>query len=57
MHSVFVFLVQELRANIRFGTVREGDDFILSCVARGSSSMQFSWYKDGVLINASLARR
>ncbi|KAK3917194.1 Hemicentin-1, partial [Frankliniella fusca] len=47
----------ELRANIKSGVVREGDDFILSCVARGATSMQFSWYKDGVLINASLARR
>ncbi|XP_034242137.1 uncharacterized protein LOC117645805 [Thrips palmi] len=47
----------ELRSNIRSGVVHEGNDFILSCVARGATSMQFSWYKDGVLINASLARR
>lgn len=47
---------QELRSNIH-GVVQEGKDFILSCVARGATSMQFSWYKDGVLINASLSRR
>uniref|UniRef100_A0AAR5P1W8 Ig-like domain-containing protein n=1 Tax=Dendroctonus ponderosae TaxID=77166 RepID=A0AAR5P1W8_DENPD len=33
------------------GVIRENDEFILSCVARGSPSMTFRWFKDGTFVN------
>lgn len=38
------------------GTIRENDEFILSCVARGSPTMTFRWFKNGILINATSTR-
>ncbi|XP_065201257.1 uncharacterized protein LOC135832148 isoform X2 [Planococcus citri] len=37
--------------------VLERQEFILSCVAQGSPSMSFQWFKDGIPINDSLAIR
>ena len=37
--------------------VKEGDEFILSCVAQGSSYMTFRWYKDGAFVNKNKALR
>ncbi|KAL1490851.1 hypothetical protein ABEB36_011536 [Hypothenemus hampei] len=39
------------------GVIRENDEFILSCVARGSPSMTFRWFKDGTFVNLTYARR
>ncbi|XP_066246025.1 uncharacterized protein [Euwallacea similis] len=38
------------------GVIRENDEFILSCVARGSPSMTFRWFKDGTFVNLTYAR-
>ncbi|XP_044268389.1 uncharacterized protein LOC123013719 isoform X2 [Tribolium madens] len=35
------------------GTIRQNDEFILSCVARGSPTMSFRWFKDGVFVNVT----
>lgn len=37
--------------------MREGEEFILTCKAQGSTSLSFYWYKDGVPINVTLATR
>ncbi|KAK9753664.1 Immunoglobulin domain [Popillia japonica] len=37
------------------GVIREGGDFILSCVARGSPNVSFRWFKDGSFVNVSAA--
>ncbi|KAB0802106.1 hypothetical protein PPYR_04292 [Photinus pyralis] len=37
------------------GPIRENGHFVLSCVAHGSSSMIFRWYKDGFVINTTFA--
>uniref|UniRef100_A0A8W7K7I7 Ig-like domain-containing protein n=1 Tax=Anopheles albimanus TaxID=7167 RepID=A0A8W7K7I7_ANOAL len=39
------------------GPVRENTEFILSCVAQGSSTMSFRWYKNGFLVNVTKATR
>lgn len=39
------------------GIIREKDEFILSCVARGSPSIQFRWFKDGMFVNTSTSSR
>ncbi|KAH1027771.1 hypothetical protein HUJ05_001219 [Dendroctonus ponderosae] len=38
------------------GVIRENDEFILSCVARGSPSMTFRWFKDGTFVNLTFTR-
>ncbi|XP_050429321.1 uncharacterized protein LOC126838713 isoform X2 [Adelges cooleyi] len=35
--------------------VPEGEQFIISCIAQGSSSMQYRWFKDGYPVNESIA--
>ncbi|XP_071057708.1 uncharacterized protein [Onthophagus taurus] len=35
------------------GPIRENNDFILSCVAKGSPNVVFRWFKDGVFVNVS----
>ncbi|XP_037959285.1 serine-rich adhesin for platelets [Teleopsis dalmanni] len=37
--------------------IREDGEFIISCTAQGSSRMQFLWFKDGAIVNASKATR
>uniref|UniRef100_A0A1I8NV38 Uncharacterized protein n=1 Tax=Stomoxys calcitrans TaxID=35570 RepID=A0A1I8NV38_STOCA len=37
--------------------IREDSQFILSCTAQGSAHMQFQWYKDGIVVNATKATR
>nr|XP_023024314.1 hemicentin-1-like [Leptinotarsa decemlineata] len=39
------------------GIIRENDEFILSCVARGSPTMSFRWFKDGIPINVTSTSR
>ncbi|KAJ8918647.1 hypothetical protein NQ315_013153 [Exocentrus adspersus] len=39
------------------GLIRENDEFILSCVARGSPTMTFRWFKDGAFINVTSTSR
>uniref|UniRef100_A0A8D8PDV1 Sushi, nidogen and EGF-like domain-containing protein 1 n=1 Tax=Culex pipiens TaxID=7175 RepID=A0A8D8PDV1_CULPI len=39
------------------GPVRENTEFILSCVAQGSSTMTFRWYKNGFFVNVTKATR
>ncbi|KAG5870509.1 hypothetical protein JTB14_012630, partial [Gonioctena quinquepunctata] len=39
------------------GLIRENDEFILSCVARGSPTMTFRWFKDGIPINVTSTSR
>ncbi|CAH0555811.1 unnamed protein product [Brassicogethes aeneus] len=47
-----VLSIQSFTVN-QVGILREGDEFILSCVAKGSPSMIFRWFKDGLLINVT----
>lgn len=47
---------QSVRVN-RERVLHEGDEFILSCLAQGSTAMEFRWFKDGVQVNDSLALR
>ncbi|XP_068086168.1 uncharacterized protein [Anabrus simplex] len=49
-------LLQSVRVN-QDRPIRENDEFILSCVAQGSSYMTFRWYKDGVFVNESKSIR
>ncbi|RZC38042.1 uncharacterized protein BDFB_006490, partial [Asbolus verrucosus] len=35
------------------GIIRQRDEFILSCVARGSPTMSFRWFKDGIFVNVT----
>ncbi|XP_063921163.1 uncharacterized protein LOC135135989 isoform X2 [Zophobas morio] len=37
----------------QIGTIRQRDEFILSCVARGLPTMSFRWFKDGVFVNVT----
>ncbi|XP_040163581.1 uncharacterized protein LOC120900535 [Anopheles arabiensis] len=39
------------------GPIRENTEFILSCVAQGSSTMSFRWYKNGYYVNVTKATR
>lgn len=39
------------------GIIRERDELILSCVARGSTTMAFRWFKDGIFVNVTEATR
>uniref|UniRef100_A0A182J1P3 Uncharacterized protein n=1 Tax=Anopheles atroparvus TaxID=41427 RepID=A0A182J1P3_ANOAO len=39
------------------GPIRENTEFILSCVAQGSSTMSFRWYKNGYFVNVTKATR
>ncbi|XP_039292470.1 uncharacterized protein LOC111052935 isoform X2 [Nilaparvata lugens] len=50
-------LIKEIRINQRKAAVRCGDDFILSCTALGSPHMSFRWYKDGMVVNETIALR
>ncbi|KAF6206427.1 hypothetical protein GE061_017660 [Apolygus lucorum] len=45
--------VQISKKDRREGDVRIGDQVILSCVAQGTSYMEFTWFKDGDPINVS----
>ncbi|XP_041566491.1 uncharacterized protein LOC108141778 isoform X2 [Drosophila elegans] len=47
----------ELSVNQPQSGVREASEFIISCTAQGSSRMQFQWFKDGAVVNASKATR
>jgi hypothetical protein len=37
--------------------LHEGDEFIVSCLAQGSTAMEFRWFKDGIPVNETLALR
>ncbi|KYB25425.1 uncharacterized protein LOC100142542 [Tribolium castaneum] len=37
----------------QIGPIRQNDEFILSCVARGSPTTSFRWFKDGVFVNVT----
>lgn len=37
--------------------LHEGDEFIVSCLAQGSTTMEFRWFKDGIPVNESVALR
>lgn len=37
--------------------IREGTEFIISCVAHGSPQIAFRWFKDGVFINTTRSNR
>ncbi|XP_016979077.2 uncharacterized protein LOC108044545 [Drosophila rhopaloa] len=47
----------ELSVNQPQSGAREASEFIISCTAQGSSRMQFQWFKDGAVVNASKATR
>ncbi|XP_037712023.1 uncharacterized protein LOC119548666 [Drosophila subpulchrella] len=47
----------ELTVNQPQSGVREASEFIISCTAQGSSRMQFQWFKDGAVVNATRATR
>ncbi|KZC14505.1 Brain-specific angiogenesis inhibitor 1 [Dufourea novaeangliae] len=50
--------LQSLRLNrVNEHEVHLGDQLILSCVAQGSYSINFTWYKDNMLVNISKATR
>ncbi|XP_033219587.1 cadherin EGF LAG seven-pass G-type receptor 2-like [Belonocnema kinseyi] len=50
--------LQTLRLNqVNEHVVRLGDQFMLTCVAQGSYNINFTWYKDNMLINMSKATR
>ncbi|XP_062546548.1 uncharacterized protein LOC134212578 [Armigeres subalbatus] len=49
-------MLQSVVVNQR-GPVRENTEFILSCVAQGSSTMTFRWYKNGFFVNVTKATR
>ncbi|XP_039292578.1 uncharacterized protein LOC111062656 [Nilaparvata lugens] len=44
-------LLKTVEVNTKSPVVRYGDEFILSCIAQGSSYMTFRWLKDGIAIN------
>ncbi|XP_050505456.1 uncharacterized protein LOC114338937 [Diabrotica virgifera virgifera] len=48
--------IQSLDIN-QIGIIRENDQFILSCVARGSPTITFRWFKDGTYINVTATSR
>jgi hypothetical protein len=48
---------QSVKVNHQELIVKEGDEFILSCVAQGSSYMTFRWYKDGAFVNKNKTLR
>ncbi|XP_067210955.1 uncharacterized protein [Linepithema humile] len=50
--------LQSLRINqINDNEVHLGEHIVLSCAAQGSYSINFIWYKDGMLVNTSKATR
>ncbi|XP_031787768.1 uncharacterized protein LOC100123035 isoform X2 [Nasonia vitripennis] len=50
--------LQSLRINqVNERQVQLGDQFILSCLAVGSTDLKFSWYKDDMAVNMSKATR
>jgi hypothetical protein len=48
--------LQSVRVN-RDRILHEGDEFIVSCLAQGSTAMEFRWFKDGIPVNETLALR
>jgi hypothetical protein len=54
---VMIDVLQSVTVNHERLTVSEGDEFILSCVAQGSSYMTFRWYKDGAFVNRNKTLR
>ncbi|GLV32325.1 uncharacterized protein CBL_00964 [Carabus blaptoides fortunei] len=56
VHQEPTLLLQSVKVN-RPKVIREGDEFIISCLAQGSSYMTFQWYKDGIFVNTSKAIR
>ncbi|XP_014468540.1 PREDICTED: uncharacterized protein LOC106741243 isoform X3 [Dinoponera quadriceps] len=50
--------LQSLRINqVNDYDVHLGDQIVLSCAAQGSYGINFTWYKDGMLVNTSKATR
>ncbi|XP_058797163.1 uncharacterized protein LOC131667632 isoform X2 [Phymastichus coffea] len=50
--------LQTLRINhMNERQIQLGDQFILTCVAIGSSDLKFAWFKDDMLVNMSKATR
>lgn len=54
-HLVFLGL-QSVGINQR-APIREGTEYIISCVAHGSPQIAFRWFKDGVFINTTRSNR
>lgn len=50
------FILQSVSINRR-GLIRSGEEFILSCEAKGPRNMSFRWFKDGLFVNANLTKR
>ncbi|XP_059471257.1 uncharacterized protein LOC132194158 [Neocloeon triangulifer] len=48
--------LESVRVN-RDRILHVGDEFIVSCLAQGSTAMEFRWFKDGIPVNESLALR
>ncbi|XP_049845498.1 uncharacterized protein LOC126298235 [Schistocerca gregaria] len=51
-----ILRLQEVKVNQK-NPVRENEEFIVSCIAQGSSHMTFTWFKDGVFVNHSKSIR
>ncbi|KAG8260941.1 hypothetical protein J6590_085670 [Homalodisca vitripennis] len=49
--------LQSLRLNHPKMQVRQGEEFVLSCIVQGSSHLSFRWFKDGVFVNITKSRR
>lgn len=54
---LFFFLIQQSVVLNQKTGIREGSEFILSCVAQGSPKMQFRWFQNGFIINTSKSTR
>ncbi|XP_054272212.1 uncharacterized protein LOC128992560 [Macrosteles quadrilineatus] len=49
--------LQSVQINHSKATIRQGEEFILTCVAQGSSHLVFHWFKDGIYINSTKSMR
>lgn len=56
MQNNWCLLFQSVEVN-RPGIIAEGEQYIISCIAQGSSRMTFGWYKDGIFVNVTKATR
>ncbi|KAL1140732.1 hypothetical protein AAG570_000662 [Ranatra chinensis] len=50
-------MLKSVSVNHKEGLVRQGDSFLLSCLAQGSAGVSFRWFKDGAPVNVSKATR
>ncbi|XP_050536407.1 uncharacterized protein LOC126902823 [Daktulosphaira vitifoliae] len=47
--------ISKMNSNVYKDTLRVGELLMVSCIAQGSSAIQYKWYKDGYLVNTSIA--